>query len=112
MLKNNYDLVLKIVLKSHETIDKILIIEQEHFSISNINFGTNIESKNIKYCAKHIIPLWLNCVLMTFEELPYLAVFDIVDNKMLSMIDLNKTGDFNKKQESIMNFQSLFNTSH
>jgi hypothetical protein len=49
---------------------------------------------------------------MAFEELPYLAVFDIVDNKMLSMIDLNKTGDFNKKQESIMNFQSLFNTSH
>ena len=49
--------MLKIVLKAHETIDKILIIEQEHFSISNINFGTNIESKNIKYFAKHIIPL-------------------------------------------------------
>jgi hypothetical protein len=28
------------------------------------------------------------------------------------MIDLNKTGIFNKKQESKMNFQSLFNTSH
>ena len=49
---------------------------------------------------------------MTFEEIPYLAVFDILDNKMLSILDLNKTGEVNKKQESIMNFQSLFSTSH
>ena len=31
---------------------------------------------------------------------------------MLSMIDLNTTGEVSKKQESKMNFQSLFNTSH
>jgi hypothetical protein len=29
---------------------------------------------------------------MTFEELAQVAVFDIVDNKLLSIIDLNKTG--------------------